>query len=308
MLSRPLFFIVVCALVAGAPLTEAQNASPANANKPTAAPSIPASGSPMVVSPATNTNTNLAVASTTTSPGVTQALKDVKLSMTVAGRIDGMLVREGTRVTKGQLLMHLDRTLEELEVQRRRLQLEDMSKLEELRLKEKTLALQVASLAPLLLSGGVSRKQAEDEEMSLGTVAAERKALEASKERERIELSLAQEAYERRHLRAPFDGVVTKVALRVGESIAAHEPLITLVDTSRVRFMGTVPARTGTKLQVGAMVNIELATYGQSKRRAAKVVFVSPVADPSSGLLEVIAEFDNLDGSVRPGISGRLLL
>jgi hypothetical protein len=38
------------------------------------------------------------------------------------------------------------------------------------------------------------------------------------------------------------------------------------------------------------------------------VVFVSPVADPSSGLLEVIAEFENFDGSVRPGISGRLLL
>jgi RND family efflux transporter MFP subunit len=241
-------------------------------------------------------------------PGVTQALRDVKLSMTMAGRIEGMLVREGSRVSKGQVLMHLDRTLEELEVQRRRLQLQDQAKLEELRLKEKTLALQVASLAPLLLTGGVSRKQAEDEEMALGTVAAERKALEASKERERIELALAQETYERRHLRAPFDGVVTKVALRVGESIGAHEPLITLVDTSRVRFMGTVPARTGTKLQVGAMVNIELTMNDQVKRRSARVVFVSPVADPSSGLLEVIAEFENMDGSVRPGISGRLLL
>ena len=193
-------------------------------------------------------------------------------------------------------------------MQRRRLQLQDLSKLEELRQKEKTLATQVAALAPLLLSGGISRKQAEDEEIALGTVSAERKAIEASKERERIELLLAQEAFERRHLRAPFDGVVTKVALRVGESIGAHEPLITLVDTSRVRFMGTVAARTGTKLQVGAMVNIELSMDGQVKRRAAKVVFVSPVADPSSGLLEVIAEFENFDGSVRPGISGRLLL
>ena len=55
-------------------------------------------------------------------PGVTQALRDVKLSMTVAGRIDGMLVREGSRVSKGQVLMYLDKTLEELEVQRRRLQ------------------------------------------------------------------------------------------------------------------------------------------------------------------------------------------
>jgi multidrug efflux pump subunit AcrA (membrane-fusion protein) len=123
-----------------------------------------------------------------------------------------------------------------------------------------------------------------------------------------VELALAQEAYERRHLRSPIDGVITKVALRVGESVAPHEPLISVVDTSRVRFLGTIPARTGTKLQVGAMVKIELVQDGQSRSRSARVVFVSPVTDPSSGLIEVIAEFENADGSVRPGISGRMLL
>jgi len=293
-------WLVLCGCLASTSASWAQTASPTQ-GKAATSQATPAQGTLLP-------HTSSPVTPSMSAPGVTQALRDVKLSMTMAGRIEGMLVREGSRVSKGQVLMHLDRTLEELEVQRRRLQLQDQAKLEELRLKEKTLALQVASLAPLLLTGGVSRKQAEDEEMALGTVAAERKALEASKERERIELALAQETYERRHLRAPFDGVVTKVALRVGESIGAHEPLITLVDTSRVRFMGTVPARTGTKLQVGAMVNIELTMNDQVKRRSARVVFVSPVADPSSGLLEVIAEFENMDGSVRPGISGRLLL
>jgi RND family efflux transporter MFP subunit len=241
-------------------------------------------------------------------PGVTQALRDVKLSMTVAGRIDGMLVREGSRVRKGQVLMYLDRTLEELEVQRRRLLVEDRARLDELKQKEKTLMEQVESLRPLLASGGVSRKQAEDEEIALGAVSAERKALESSKEREQVELSLAKETYERRNLRSPFDGVVTKVGLRLGESVSPHEPFMSVVDTSRVRFMGTVPARTGINLKVGATVKIELTVDGQLRSRMAKVVFVSPVTDPSSGLIEVIAEFENADGSVRPGISGRMLL
>ncbi|MEN9329105.1 MAG: hypothetical protein RLZZ484_293 [Pseudomonadota bacterium] len=241
-------------------------------------------------------------------PGVTQALRDVKLSMTVAGRIDGMMVREGSRVRQGQLLMHLDRTLEELEVQRRRLLVEDRARLDELKQKEKTLIEQVESLRPLLLTGGVSRKQVEDEEMALGAVAAERKALAASKERERVELSLAQEAYERRHLRSPMDGTITKVLFRQGESVGPHEAVVSVVDTSRVRFMGTVPSRAGVKLQVGSVVKIELGQDSQVRVRSAKVVFVSPIADPSSGLVEVIAEFDNADGSVRPGISGRMLL
>jgi len=240
-------------------------------------------------------------------PGVTQALRDVKLSMTVAGRIDGMLVREGSRVRKGQVLMYLDRNLEELEVQRRRLLVEDRARLDELKQKEKTLMEQVESLRPLLASGGVSRKQAEDEEIALGAVSSERKALEASKEREQVELSLAKETYERRNLRSPFDGIVTKVGLRLGESVSPHEPFISVVDTSRVRFMGTVPSRTGINLKVGATVKIELTVDGQMRSRMAKVVFVSPVTDPSSGLIEVIAEFENADGSVRPGISGRML-
>jgi RND family efflux transporter MFP subunit len=245
--------------------------------------------------------------STAAAVGVTQAVRDVKLSMAVAGRIESVLVREGSRVRQGQLLMHLDRTLEELEVQRRRLLVEDNARLQELKQKEKTLTEQVAALRPLLATGGVSRKQVEDEEIALGSVIADRKAMEATKERERVELALAQEAFERRHLRAPMDGVITKVALRSGESVGPHEPVIALVDTSRVRFMGTVPARAGVQLKLGSLVKIELGQDAKSQTRMAKVVFVSPVTDPSSGLIEVIAEFDNADGSVRPGISGRLL-
>ena len=239
--------------------------------------------------------------------GVTQASRDVKLSMTVAGRIDGVFIREGSRVRQGQLLMHLDRTLEELEVQRRRLLVEDNARLQELQQKEKILIEQVNALKPLLANGGVSRKQVEDEVMALGSVSAERKAIEATKDRERVELALAQEAFERRHLRSPIDGVITKVALRVGESGGPHEPVIAVVDTSRVRFMGTVLARAGVSLKLGSTVKIELGQDTQSKIRSAKVVFVSPITAPSSGLIEVIAEFDNADGSIRPGISGRLL-
>ena len=254
-----------------------------------------------VVSPAATSSAGLSA------PGVTQALRDVKLSVTVPGRIESMLVREGSRVRQGELLLHLDRTLEELEIQRRRLLVQDRARIDELRLKEKTLGEQVQSLRPLLLTGGVSRKQFEDEEMALGSVSAERRALEAAKEREQVELLLAQEAFERRHLRSPISGVVTKLAAREGESIGPSEPTITVVDTSRVRFIAAVPAAWSQRLRTGLNVRIELGQESQLRLRTAQVVFVSPVTDPSSGLVEVIAEFDNPDGAVRPGITGRLL-
>jgi RND family efflux transporter MFP subunit len=239
-------------------------------------------------------------------PGVTQALREVKLSVTVAGRIEAMQVSEGSRVQQGQLLLHLDRTLEELEIQRRRLLVEDRVRIDEVRQKERVLTDQVHALRPLMVTGGVSRKQFEDEEMALGSVSAERRALEAAKEREQVELLLAQEAFERRHLRSPISGVVTKLAAREGESIGPSEPTITVVDTSRVRFIAAVPAAWSQRLRTGVSVRVDLGQESQLRPRTAQVVFVSPVTDPSSGLVEVIAEFDNPDGAVRPGITGRL--
>ena len=240
-------------------------------------------------------------------PGVTQAMRDVKLSVAVAGRIESLFVSEGSRVREGQMLLHLDRTLEELEVQRRRLLLQDRARIDELRQKEKVLQKQIHLLLPLLASGGVSRKQFEDEEITLGSVMAERRTLESAKEREQVELLLAQEAFERRHLRAPINGIVTKLAARQGESIAPSEPVITVVDTSRVRFIAAVSAAAGQRLRPGLNVRIDLGPEVRLSLRQAQLVFVSPVTDPSSGLVEVIAEFDNADGVVRPGITGRLL-
>ncbi|MFZ9508959.1 MAG: efflux RND transporter periplasmic adaptor subunit [Burkholderiaceae bacterium] len=239
--------------------------------------------------------------------GFTRAYREVKLSMPVAGRIERVLVEEGSRVREGQLLLYLDRTLEELEVRRRKLQLEDHARLDELKQRELTLVKQVSSLKELLPGGVVPRKQVEDEELSLGNVIAERKTIEATKQRERVELSLAEEAYQRRHLRSPLNGVVTKVEFYAGESIEPHATVMWVVDVSRVRFMGTVRAQPGLNLKVGMPVRLELGLEGQMGVRVAKLVYVSPVIDPASGRIDVIAEFDNPDGSVRPGVSGRMV-
>jgi RND family efflux transporter MFP subunit len=239
--------------------------------------------------------------------GITQAMGEVRLSMSVPGRVDAILVREGMRVRKGDLLLHLDRSLEELEVKRREVMLEDAAKLEELRLREKMLTEQVAQARALLESGGVSRKLVEDEELALQAVSAERKVLEYAKRREKVELELAREAYERRHMRSPIAGVVTKIMPRVGESVPPNEPILTVVDISRVRFNGTFPASSATRLRAGNMVTIRLQQEGKTLTRQARVSFVSPVADPSSGLVELIAEFDNPDGAVRPGMVGQIV-
>ena len=269
---------------------------------------LPASGASSAAAAASSVSGAVSRdASGSTAAGITQAIHDLKLSVTAAGRIEALFVKEGDRVRKGDLLLHMDRSLEALEVKRREVMLEDNARLEELRAKELTLADQVRSAKTLLPTGGVSRKQVEDEELALGTIIAERKSIEFAKRRERVELDLAREAYERRHLRSPIDGVVTRIVSRLGESVAPHEPVMVVVDVRTVRFSGTVPLADAARVRSGSSVTVQLGSDVEPLRRVANLVFVSPVADPASGLVDVIAEFDNADGSVRPGIAGRIV-
>ena len=227
-------------------------------------------------------------------PGFTQASKDLKLSMSAAGRVEVVLVREGDRVRAGQILLYLERDAEKL-------------KLQEIKQKEKTLLEQVTAARALLESGGLSRKQVEDEEIAYRAAVSEREGLEVAKKREQVELALAEDAFEKRHLRSPIDGMVTKIAFREGESIAPHEPVIAVADISRVRFLGTVTPEQSRRIKLGSSVEIQLGTDTGAVSRKARIVFISPVTDAASGLVEFIAEFGNRDGSIRPGISGRLV-
>ncbi|ABK44701.1 secretion protein HlyD family protein [Magnetococcus marinus MC-1] len=240
--------------------------------------------------------------------GITEAFRSAQLSMTMGGRVQAVQVREGSVLQKGDLILYLDREQERLEVKRQELLLQDRVRLDALRVRKKTLEAQVAQIRVLLASGAVSAKQVEDEELALQSTVAEYEALLLSKKREQVELDLARHTYERRHLHAPFAGVVTKVLAHVGESIAPNEAAVVLVDVSRVRFVGTFPATAeGTLLQVGQRVTLNLGAAGEQVQRVAEVVFVSPVTDSASGLVEFVAEFDNRDGAVRPGLSGRLV-
>ena len=238
--------------------------------------------------------------------GITRARLDLKLSLPVAGRVEQLLVNEGDHVNKGDVILSLDKTLEALEVDRRKLLLDDVSKLGELRQREAVLREQVANARSLQATQLISRKQVEDEEMVYRDVLAQLGGLEIAKKRERVEYELAQEALSRRILRAPADGTIAKINFRVGESLAANDSAVTLVDITKVRFVGTLPAGAAARLSAGMTGRLSLARDGGEIVRQARISFVSPLTDAASGLVEVIAEFDNADKAVRPGIAGQM--
>lgn len=237
--------------------------------------------------------------------GVSEPIHDLTLSFPVAGRLGRVLVVEGQNVVAGERLMELDHALERLEVKRRRLLLRDVARLDEAQQRESILKKQWQQARQLFQRQSVSRKQLEDEQLVYEAAHAERRVLQGEKQREQVELELAEAALQQRLLFAPIDAQIAAVFFQSGESVSAHQPVMQLVDVRRARFVGNMLAADGALVQPGNQVKLRFADLPLID---ARVVFVSPVADKTSGLVEIHAEFDNRTRTIKPGIAGHLLI
>jgi len=241
--------------------------------------------------------------------GITEPFKDVTLSATVVGTISAIFVKEGMSVKKGETILELDKQLETFEVERRKLIWEGKAEVEAAAVRVTTLKSLLESTRELFKStGSVSREDLEKMELDYELAAAEKKRLETAEERERIEYEMASETLQKRSLISPFDGTVIKLFLDEGETCQENKPLVQVVDTGRGLFICNVEEWIGRTLRKGQTVNLEIRTGSESMAKRGTIIFVSPVVDPASGLLEVKTEFENQDGSIRPGVAGFLLL
>ncbi|MBZ5646757.1 MAG: efflux RND transporter periplasmic adaptor subunit [Acidobacteriia bacterium] len=112
---------------------------------------------------------------------------------------------------------------------------------------------------------------------------------------------------EKTAIRAPFDGVVARRYIRAGQRVASGERLfwVTAVAPLRVKF--TLPERFIGKLKKGEQLTVISASAPEIKH-AAKVILISPVVDPSSGTIEVVAELTGDPGEMRPGMTANVRL
>jgi len=240
---------------------------------------------------------------------VTEAYKDAMLSFTVAGRINQILHREGAHVKAGTALVALSDRTETLEVERRKLVMEDTSELMAAEAETLTYARLLAANRELFEStGSVSREDLSKMELEAKNSEAGYQRLLIAEQRERVEYQLAQATLAKRVLTAPFDGTIVDIQLDEGEICEPNQPLLQLVDIKRGYLICNVDESTGRFLTSGDGVPVSIQTGQGQWRGEGKVVFVAPIVDPGSGLLRVKVEFENTNGEVRPGVPGLVTL
>ena len=118
---------------------------------------------------------------------------------------------------------------------------------------------------------------------------------------QQIEHSLELEL-EKTRIRAPFSGVVARRYVRAGQQVNRGDRMFWITETSPLRVQFTLPERFAGKIQRGQTLEVSSIDRRDAKF-SAKVIEISPVIDPSSGTIEVLAQLVGPTKDLRPGMT-----
>jgi len=112
---------------------------------------------------------------------------------------------------------------------------------------------------------------------------------------------------EKTRIRAPFDGLVARRYVRAGQKVALGDRLFWVTAEAPLRVKFTLPEQFVGKVKKGQELAVS-ASYGSSRSYVARVIEVSPVVDPASGTIEVLAELPGGPGELHPGMTANIRL
>ncbi|HET7107686.1 MAG TPA: efflux RND transporter periplasmic adaptor subunit [Candidatus Acidoferrum sp.] len=134
-------------------------------------------------------------------------------------------------------------------------------------------------------------------EQALKSAGGQRSAAEGKYRNAQAQLSYSE-------IRSPFDGVVTDRPQFQGELATANQPLLTVMNTSRLIAKAHISQTEAVLLKVGNKAEIELP--GLEEPIPAKVTLVSPALDPGSTTIEVWVESTKPNAALKPGMNARI--
>jgi len=105
-------------------------------------------------------------------------------------------------------------------------------------------------------------------------------------------------------IRSPMDGVVTDRPQYEGELATANQPLLTVMDVSKLIAKAHIAQSEAASLKVGNPAQLQVA--GLNEQVEGRLSLVSPALDPGSTTIEVWVESKKPNEALRPGMTVQL--
>jgi membrane fusion protein (multidrug efflux system) len=231
----------------------------------------------------------ISVSYTVAAVGSLKTPENVIISPKKAGIIHQILVKEGDRVKKGQILVQLDDVDARLQVEKA-----------EANMKQAEAAVETnRSVLPRyrkLYESQVIAQQTLDE------LILRFKVDEAKLDLAKAELSLARQSLLDHRIVSPIDGVVNLKIASLGEhvNVAPKDEILSIVQMDPLELEFYVPENWAGKIRLGSMVQFTVKAFSEEKFTAT-LQFISPTADPATRNVKVKAVVPNLHYRLKPG-------
>jgi RND family efflux transporter MFP subunit len=227
---------------------------------------------------------------------VTQSRYDLDLGFTLGGKVLKMLVEPGQKVQKGQVLAELEDEEGAAMLERVKIRAGNDVSIRAAIAKRDLSAVEVERLTQLVAKEAAS-------EIELRRAKAQLEVDELSIENAKLEYQEAQVLvvqHTARHaqytLKAPMDGVVSKVVTAEGELVEQLKPIIRMVVIDPLWIDVAVPTNLTLNLKAGDPALVNFSLPGEGKALEAKVKYVDVIADAGSDTRLVRVELPNPRG------------
>ncbi len=257
-------------------------------------------------------------------PVLIRLIDEVEVPARATGAIAEAMVREGAVVRRGQLLARIDVAEAELEHQRAKYehQLAEKQARDDvgLRSAEKQYTFAAADFGRLQQAIAAQPRSVSQSELEKARLEMEQAALERERAQQQLQeaalreklaesqLALAERQVEIRNIVAPLSGVVVSVLRKPGEWVAPGDKILRIVRTDRLRAEGFLHSDEVPLNFEGAAVTLIPENDSGRVGFPAIVTFVSPEIDPVNGQVRILAEVDNPERRLRPGMRMRMVI
>lgn len=212
-----------------------------------------------------------------------------ELGPKMSGTLTAVMVDEGEKVKKGQQLFRLDARSTRLGVTQAETALEgaviarDNAQRE---LERQRVLAEKGTISPAVLE----RAEAAFNSATNSIAAAE------------VAVSMARRTTSDSAVTSPIDGVVARKLKSVGETVTMMPPTTVLVvqDQSVIELRARIPETTLKHVREGELITAHFSAVDVT--RPATVVRIQPTVDPQTRTIEIVADVDNSDNLLRPGM------
>jgi RND family efflux transporter MFP subunit len=163
-------------------------------------------------------------------PGKAKATQEANLSFRVNGTLNQFPVKVGDEVKRGLLMARLDPRDYEVDLQNARGQLDRVRAALKLAQSDYDRVVRIRDKDPGAISGAMI-------DAKLG----ERDSAKAQLASQEAQVATAKNALIYTYLKAPFNGTVVETFVENYEDVQAKEPIVRIVDTSKIEFVVNIP-------------------------------------------------------------------